>query len=53
MPVRPRELVGDERDLAVADGVKTPLNGSSLAGSSKPSGSPNGGSVKYSVPSER
>ena len=32
---------------------KTPLNGSSLWGSSNMAGSPKGGSVKNSVPSER
>ena len=32
---------------------KTPQNGSSLSGSSNTPGSPNGGSVKYSVPSQR
>src|SRR5215471_6435858 len=32
---------------------KTPLDGSSFRGSSKNFGSPNGGSVKYRVPSDR
>ena len=53
-PVGSGQLVGDEPDLAVAaDREDARRTASSLAGSSKAAGSPNGGSVKNSVPSAR
>src|SRR5215472_17958606 len=52
MPFGPLRSVVTRRSFPFCS-EKTPLKGSSFRGSSKNFGRPNGGSVKYSVPSER
>ena len=51
MPFGPRSS-SVTSEISPSETRKTPLNGSSLSGSSNMPGSPNGGSVKKSVPSE-
>src|SRR5215813_3227007 len=52
IPLGPARSVVTNRSFPFCS-ENTPLNGNSFRGSSKNFGRPNGGSVKYSVPSDR